>query len=157
MVSDNDIIQAIGENAEKGFRLFLATYKEPIYWHVRRLVVSHDDAEDATQETFVRIFRNFTQHSQSQSFKAWVYRIATNEALRMLGKQKKGSVLSLEDSTYEMLSAKTDEHFDDSDTIVALLQKAILFLPTKQQLVFNMRYYDDICPTTKSLPFSILR
>ena len=76
--NDKDIILAMREDAEKGFRLLMATYKEPLYWHIRRLVVSHDDAQDAAQETLIRIFRSFGQYSEENSLRAWLFRIATN-------------------------------------------------------------------------------
>lgn len=99
MASDKEIIMAMRENQERGFRLLMASYKEPVYWHIRRLVVSHDDAQDAAQESFVHIFRNFGQYSEENSFKAWIFRIATNEALRLLGRQKNATMLSLDDVT----------------------------------------------------------
>ena len=80
MVNDKEITSVMRQNAEKGFRLLMASYKEPVYWHIRRLVVSHADAQDAAQETFVRVFRNFQQYNEANSFKAWIFRIATNEA-----------------------------------------------------------------------------
>ena len=132
------------ENPERGFRLLMASYREPVYWHIRRLVVSHADAQDAAQETFVRVFRNFGQYSEENSFRAWIFRIATNEALRLLGRQKNATMLSLDDVTSDMLSQKADEHFDSSDTIAARMQQAILHLPAKQQLAFNLRYYDEL-------------
>ena len=144
MVSDKDIIKAVREEPERGFRLLMASYRELVYWHIRRLVVSHADAQDAAQETFVRIFRNFSQYSEENSFKAWIFRIATNEALRLLGRQKGSLMLSLDDVTVDMLSRKTDENYEDGDEIAARLQQAILHLPAKQQLAFNMRYYDDM-------------
>ena len=142
--NDKDIILAMREDAEKGFRLLMATYKEPLYWHIRRLVVSHDDAQDAAQEAFIRIFRSFGQYREENSLRAWVFRIATNEALRLLGRQKNATMLSLDDVTADMLSAKADAYHDSSDAIVARLQKAILHLPAKQQLAFNLRYYDEL-------------
>ena len=142
--NDKDIIYAMQDDAEKGFRLLMATYKEPLYWHIRRLVVSHDDAQDAAQETFIRIFRSFGQYSEENSLRAWLFRIATNEALRLLGRQKNATMLSLDDVTAGMLSAKADAYHDSSDAIVARLQKAILHLPAKQQLAFNLRYYDEL-------------
>ena len=110
----------------------MASYKEPVYWHIRRLVVSHADAQDVAQETFVRIFRNFQQYNEANSFKAWIFRIATNEALRLLGRQKGDMMLSLDEVTADMLGTKTDAHFDSSDVITMKLQQAILHLPAKQ-------------------------
>ena len=127
MTDDNQIIPAIRENAERGFRLLMAEYKEPVYWHIRRLVVSHADAQDATQETFVRIFR-----------------IATNEALRLLGRNQGKTTLSLDETAPALLTIKADNYMDYSDVEAVKLQKAILALPAKQQLAFNLRYYDDL-------------
>lgn len=102
-LNDLDIVSALKENAEKGFRLLMAKYKEAIYWHIRRLVVSHDDAQDAAQETFVRVFRSFRQFKGECSFSAWVYRIATNEALRML-ERRRGERFSLDDPKPEYVT-----------------------------------------------------
>ena len=142
--NDKNIIYAMREDAEKGFRLLMMSYKEPLYWHIRRLVVSHDDAQDTAQEAFLRIFRNFRQYNEENSFRAWIFRIATNEALRLLGRQKNATKLSLDDVTADMLIAKADAYHDSSDAIAARLQKAILHLPAKQQLAFNLRYYDEL-------------
>lgn len=144
MADDKGIIVAIRENPERRFRLLMASYKEPVYWHIRRLVVSHADAQDAAQEAFVRILRNFQQYNEANSFKAWIFRIATNEALRLLGKLKNSTMLSLDEVTADMLGTKADEYFDSSDAITMKLQQAILHLPAKQQLAFNLRYYDEM-------------
>lgn len=144
MTGDKEIIKAILENPEQGFRLLMASYREPLYWHIRRLVVSHADAQDVVQEAFVRVFRNFSQYSGEKSFRAWVFRIATNEALRLLGRMRNAVTLSLDDVTADMLSSKGDAYYDSSDAIAARLQKAILHLPAKQQLAFNLRYYDEL-------------
>ena len=144
MANDKEIIQAMRQDVEKGFRLLMANYKEPVYWHIRRLVVSHADAQDAAQEAFVRVFRNFSQYNEENSFKAWIFRIATNEALRLLGRQRGDMMLSLDEVTADMLGTKTDEYFDSSDAITMKLQQAILHLPAKQQLAFNLRYYDEM-------------
>ena len=144
MTDDNHIIPLIRENTEKGFRLLMAKYKEPVYWHIRRLVVSHADAQDATQDTFLRIFRSFSQYSGEGSFKAWIFRIATNEALRLLGRSQDKITLSLDDTPQVTLNMKADEYFDYGNAEAIKLQKAITALPAKQQLAFNLRYYDDL-------------
>lgn len=149
-LQDADIISALQEDAERGFKLLMAKYKQAVYWHIRRLVVSHDDAKDAAQETFIRVFRSFCQfrgaqgqHEDSRSLTAWIYRIATNEALRTL-QRRHDEQLSLEDVTTEASQLKADNYVDYSDLEAVKLQKAILSLPTKQQLAFNLRYYDDL-------------
>ena len=144
MTDDNHILPAIRENAEKGFRLLMAEYREPVYWHIRRLVVSHADAQDATQEAFIRIFRCIDQYNGEGTFRAWIFRIATNEALRLLGRNQGKTTLSLDDTVAATLTMKADDYFDYGDVEAVRLQKAITALPAKQQLAFNLRYYDDL-------------
>ena len=145
MAAPNDayILSALEADAENGFRLLMAKYREAVYWHVRRLVVSHDDAQDAAQEAFVRVFRSFRQFKGECSFCAWIYRIATNEALRMLERRRAGR-LSLDDPEAATGSLSADEYVDYGDLEAVKLQKAILSLPTRQQLAFNLRYYDEL-------------
>ena len=144
MTDDNQIIPLIRENTEKGFRLLMAKYKEPVYWHIRRLVVSHTDAQDATQDTFLRIFRSFSQYSGEGSFRAWIFRIATNEALRLLGRKQGKATLSLDEAPLVALTMVADSYFDFGNTEAIKLQKAITALPAKQQLAFNLHYYDEM-------------
>lgn len=141
--TDNDIIKIMATDSEQGFRMLMSKYSEPVYWHIRRLVVAHADAEDAAQETFVRVFRAFNNHDKGSSLAAWIYRIATNEALRLIERRKKTLLdIDIEDATTALPFA--DEYVDYSDLESVRLQKAILSLPTKQQLAFNMRYYDEM-------------
>lgn len=142
-LNDADILSALKKDAESGFRMLMARYKEAVYWHIRRLVVSHDDAQDAAQETFVRIFRSFRQFKGECSFSAWIYRIATNEALRIL-ERRHDDRLSIDDPETGASRLMADEYVDYSDLEAVKLQKAILSLPTKQQLAFNLRYYDEL-------------
>ena len=108
-ITDTDIVSALQEDTEKGFRLLMQKYKYAVYWHIRRLVVSHDDAQDASQEAFIRMFRSFDkfkgkealrQKQEASSLGAWIYRIATNEALRILQRRREGQ-LSLETTAAE--------------------------------------------------------
>lgn len=147
MTDDKDIIEAVHKNPEQGLKILMSTYGKPLYWHIRRLVVSHDDAEDATQETFIRIHQSFAQYNGKGSFRAWIFRIASNEALRLIGRRKGRDTVSLDEQTDSALFLKSDEWLDNSDGLAAKLQKAILSLPAKQQLTFNMRYYDDMSYT----------
>lgn len=121
----------------------MANYKEPVYWHIRRLVVNHADAQDTAQETFLRIFRSFSQYNDG-SFKAWIFRIATNEALRLIAKNQGKTMMSIDETPMATLTIKADDYIDYSDVEAVRLQKAILTLPTKQQLAFNMHYYDNM-------------
>ena len=137
--NDKDIIYAMREDAERGFRLLMKSYKEPIYWHIRRLVVSHDDAQDAAQEAFIRIFRSFGQYNEQNSLRAWIFRIATNEALRLIDRRREDPI-----SIDKVLDTEVDSYVNYDDLETVRLQKAILSLPPKQQLAFNLRYYDEM-------------
>ena len=140
---ENLLISIMKQDIERGARLLMSKYKEPIYWHIRRLVVSHDDAQDAAQETFVRIFRSFRQFKGDCSFKTWIYQIATHEALRLVERQRKEQI-SIDDPDSGSKELMAEEYVDYSDLEAVKLQKAILSLPAKQQLAFNLRYYDEM-------------
>ena len=142
-INDNVIIDTLKESPERGFRMLMMKYQEPLYWHIRRLVVSHDDAQDAAQETFVRIYRSFDQYRGDCSFRSWIYRIATNEALRIISKRRQ-EVVSLESAATGVNLIQGDNYIDFDDKVAVKLQKAILSLPPKQQLAFNLRYYDEL-------------
>lgn len=142
-INDNGIIDTLKESPERGFRMLMMKYQEPLYWHIRRLVVSHDDAQDAAQETFMRIYRSFDQYRGDCSFRSWIYRIATNEALRIISKRRQ-EVVSLESAATGVQFIAGDNYIDYDDKVAVKLQKAILTLPPKQQLAFNLRYYDEL-------------
>ena len=120
-------------------------YQEMLYWHIRRLVVSHEDAEDALQETFIRAYRSMDKFKGESKIATWLFRIATNEALRIIERRRQPT-LSLDDTAgiTQIAAPKADAGIDYGDRAALLLQKAILTLPTKQQLAFNMRYYDEM-------------
>lgn len=140
---DKDIFSLIARDANAGFRQLLSKYQEPVYWHVRRFVVSHDDAQDATQETFVRVFRSLNQYRGECSLRSWIYRIATNEALRAISNRRQDTVSLESDSTgVELMAA--DQEVDYDNVMAVKFQRAILKLPPKQQLAFNLRYYDEM-------------
>ena len=122
-VNDKEIFLAIRKHPEQGFRKLMAAYMQPVYWHIRRMVSVHADAEDATQEAFVRIYRSIGQHSETGSLRAWIFRIATNEALRLLGRRAGRTTLSLDDASAEVLALKQDEWFDSSDKLSARRSK----------------------------------
>ena len=121
-------------------------YHRPLYWHIRRMVVSHDDAQDVLQETYIQIHTHLDELRKADSERAWVYRIATNEALQWL--RSRHEFLSLEDDDasplINTLMADTYTYTDTGDALVLLMQEAILTLPTMQRTVFNLRYYDEM-------------
>ena len=142
-INDNGIVETLKQSPENGFRMLMAKYQEPVYWHIRRLVVSHDDAQDASQETFVRIYRSQGNYRGDCSLRSWIYRIATNEALRLIGKRKQ-EVVSIDSQQTGVNLVMADNYIDYDDKVAVKLQKAILSLPSKQQLAFNLRYYDEL-------------
>lgn len=143
MIDDAEIIKAVRKDPENGFRMLMKDRWESVYWHIRRLVIHHADAEDATQETFIRILRSFHKFKGDSTLRVWIYRIATNEALRLIGKRRNDTV-SLDDEISEARQITDEEYVDYSDLEAVRLQNAILSLPTKQQLTFNLRYYDEL-------------
>ena len=142
-IDDNDIYTSMRRNPESGIRMVMRKYGEPVYWHARRLLVSHDDAQDAVQETFIKVFRSFHSLKEAKALRSWIYRIATNEALRTIERNKTPRLLteSIDDSATDIAAA---DYTDYTDLEAVKLQKAILSLPPKQQAVFNMRYYDEM-------------
>ena len=135
---DDEIISLMLQpnSSEKGLRAMMDTYQSRLYWHIRRLIVQHDLAQDVLQDTFIKAYNNFGQFKQDSKLYTWLYRIATNEALQQLAKLKKMQKTD-EDAEYYMqnLVAQNAEH--DAEEIQVLLQKAIQTLPEKQKLVFN--------------------
>jgi RNA polymerase sigma-70 factor, ECF subfamily len=141
-LTDIDIVALAKEHLEDGFRMLVARYMKPIYWHIRRLVVNHEDAEDVTQETFIRIYRSIAQFKGGSKLSTWIYRIATNEALRFLGKQR--DTLHIDEDEQDFFELKADEYVDYANIAGVRFQRAVLSLPTKQQLTFNLRYHDGL-------------
>ncbi len=125
-----------------GIRLLMDKYKAAVYWHIRRLVVSHDDAQDAAQEAFVRAYRSFDQLKDGNTLRGWLFRIATNEALRII--ERRRATLSLDDDESRSEQILAGEYVDYTDLEGVKLQRAILSLPEKQQIAFNLRYYDEL-------------
>lgn len=142
-IDDNDIYTSMRRNPESGIRMVIQKYGEPVYWHARRLLVSHDDAQDAVQETFIKVYRSFHSLKEAKALRSWIYRIATNEALRFIERNKTPRLLteSIDDSATDIAAA---DYTDYTDLEAVKLQKAILSLPPKQQATFNMRYYDEM-------------
>lgn len=127
---------------QEGFRLLMQSFREPIYWHIRRLVVKHEDAEDVMQECFINIFRYIGNFKGDSSLKTWIYKIATNEALRHLTKRKLD--MDSYDERSRLVEVFESEENIDFRSAEAFLQKAILSLPERQRIVFNLRYYDQM-------------
>lgn len=128
---------------ERGFRLLMTQYRERLYWHIRRMVQVHDDADDVLQNTFIKVYRGIAQFEGKSKLYTWLYRIATNEALSHMQSQSRHVSASLDDNNLLANRLQADEWFD-ADAVQAKLQIAITQLPDKQKQVFNLRYYEDM-------------
>jgi RNA polymerase sigma factor (sigma-70 family) len=128
----------------QAFQKLMQDYQKPLYNHVRNIVLSHDDADDVLQNTFVKVFQNLKNFKGESKLFTWMYRIATNEALNFLNqKAKKIGISSVELQNKAIDNLKADVYFDGNE-IQIKLQKAITELPEKQQLVFKMKYFEDL-------------
>ena len=141
-----ELIAQLRDNAVEAFDRLIELYGDRLYWHIRRMVVQHEDAEDAMQETFTRAYLSIADFrgENESSLTAWLYRIATNSEIKVLQRRKKWVFSSLDSLRGDLLATFEHELDPSADEIVVRLQKAILALPTKQRLVFNMRYYDEL-------------
>jgi len=145
-LEDKDLLEKIKnpETTSYGFNLLVRAYQQRVYWHVRKMVIDHDDADDLTQEVFIKVHKAIGSFREDSQLFTWIYRIATNECLTFLNKKRRRFFLPLEDVGKE-LSAKVDTSDDISgEDIQKKLQKALLKLPDKQRLVFNMKYFDEL-------------
>jgi RNA polymerase sigma-70 factor (ECF subfamily) len=126
------------------FHELVKLYQEKLYWHVRKIVISHDDTDDVLQNTFIKVWKNIETFREESGLYTWLFRIATNDALTFLAQKKRRSIFSGSiENDYLIESLVSDDFFDGSE-IQLKLQKAILKLPEKQRLVFNMKYFDEM-------------
>ena len=143
---DAELLAQFKEPATKeaAFTAIIKKYQERLYWHVRRMVVTHDDANDVLQNVFIRVWNGLENFREDAQLYTWLYRIATNESLTFLENQKKRSAVSLSDvETGLSNKIKADKHFDPN-RLEWKLQLAIQQLPEKQRAVFTLRYYDEM-------------
>lgn len=143
-VSDDSIAGMLCDDSrvEQAVRLIMKKYGEPLYWHIRRMVVAHDDAQDVLQETMINVYKYRSSYSNEFPLSSWLYKIATNESLKLL-KSKSTGMVSVDDLGDSLKETVRDEAGPDADETLVLLQEAIALLPTKQKMVFNLRYYDE--------------
>lgn len=144
--SDSELLIQFRDPAtkESAFTAIVRKYQEKLYWHIRRMVVDHDDANDVLQNVFIRVWNGLENFREDAQLYTWLYRIATNECLSFLEQQKKRASVSFSD-VEESLSnkIKADKHFNP-DRLEWKLQLAIQQLPDKQRVVFTLRYYDEM-------------
>ena len=145
-LEDQEILSRFrkGEGQQYAFNLLVRKYQERVYWHVRKMVIDHEDADDLTQETFVKVWKNLGKFRGESGLYTWIYRIATNEVLTFLKKKKRRFFLPIHDVEGELANKLEVSASPSGDEVQLLLQKALLTLPEKQRLVFNMRYFDEM-------------
>ena len=132
------------ESQNKSFEILLSKYKEPIYWHIRKIVLDHDDAHDVLQNTFIKVFKAISGFKEQSKLYTWIYRIATNESLNFIkSKAKKHFKTSEEIMITQTNKLKEDPYFD-GDELQIKLQELINTLPVKQKLVFQMKYEQEM-------------
>lgn len=129
---------------DKAFTAIIKKYQEKLYWHIRRMVVAHDDANDVLQNMFIKVWKGLENFREDSQLYTWLYRIATNECLTFLEQQKRKSAVSFTDVEEGLSNKIKAESNFDANRLEWKLQLAIQQLPEKQRLVFNLRYYDEM-------------
>ncbi len=144
--SDDELLKQYftGNNPDYAFNLIVNKYQQQVYWHVRRLVISHEDANDVVQEVFIKAWKALKNFRGDSGLFTWIYRIATNEALSFLKKKKTRYFLPLIDVEKQLENTLESDIYFEGDAMEKTIQKAILSLPEKQRVVFTLRYYDEM-------------
>ena len=141
---DDNISELLKEDLNKGFRLLVEKYSSKLYWHIRRLVIIHEDADDALQNTFMNAWRSIDNFRSDSSLYTWLYSIATNEALTLINKRKRNAAVSIDDLESYFANSQEGSTWFDGDEAQIKLQNAVLQLPEKQRIVFNLKYYNEM-------------
>ncbi len=145
-LKDQEIVEKFKQPESKNyaFNVLVRTYQERIYWHIRKMVIDHEDANDLTQEVFVKVWKNLHKFQGKSQLYTWIYKIATNECLNFLTKKRKKFFVPIVDIKSELLNKLESSEHVSGDEVQLKLQKALLTLPDKQRLVFNMKYFDEM-------------
>jgi RNA polymerase sigma factor (sigma-70 family) len=141
---DDNISELLKEDLNKGFRFLVEKYSSKLYWHIRRLVIIHEDADDALQNTFMNAWRSIENFRGDSSYYTWLYSIATNEALTLINKRKRNDSVAMVDLESYFANSQEGSTWFDGDDAQMKLQNAIIQLPEKQRIVFNLKYYDEM-------------
>jgi RNA polymerase sigma-70 factor (ECF subfamily) len=141
---DCDIFELLKSDVDKGFRIIVERYSSKLYWHIRRMVILHEDANDALQNTFMNAWKNLNNFRNQSSMYTWLYAIATNESLTIINKRTKNAAVSMDDLGSYFSNSLEGSTWFDGDEAQIKLQNAILRLPEKQRIVFNLKYFDDM-------------
>jgi len=143
---DRELIADLKQEHKKdfAFQRLVKKYQERLYWHIRRIVLNHDDADDVLQNTYVKVWKSIDKFREESGLYTWLYRIATNESITFLNSQKRRKIIQFNDvSEYLMNNLMSDPYFE-GDKIQLKLQEAIIKLPEKQRIVFNLKYFEEM-------------
>ena len=146
MKQQNQFIKSLlsPETQEVAFKKLLADYKERLYWHIRKIVINHEDADDVLQNTFIKVFENVSKFKGNSNIYTWMYKIATHESLNLLSKKSRKLGISNEEWIEKQADQLESDVYFEGDAMQLKLQKAIATLPEKQRLVFNMKYFEEM-------------
>jgi RNA polymerase sigma-70 factor (ECF subfamily) len=144
--SDKELLDMyrVSDTQNYAFNLIVRKYQERIYWHIRKIVISQDDADDVVQNTFLKVWGGLGNFREDSQLFTWLYRIATNEALTFLKRKRTKFLLPIIDVEQHLANTIESDPYFDGNELQAKLQKAIIKLPVKQRLVFNMKYFDEM-------------
>jgi RNA polymerase sigma factor (sigma-70 family) len=145
-MEDKELLEKFKEENSRhyAFNLLVKKYQQRVYWHIRKMVIDHDDADDLTQDCFIKVWHHLENFRSDSQLYTWIYKIATNECLNFLNKKRKRFFLPINDVEKELEQKLSSSDMIQGDEIQMKLQKALLKLPEKQRLVFNMKYFDDL-------------
>lgn len=146
MQDEKEFIESLlnPKTQNQAFQKLLLTYQKPLYFHIRNIVLDHDDTDDVLQNTFIKIFQNLKNFKGDSKLYSWMYRIATNESLTFIKQKAKKNKVSTEELNTKIIDNLAADVYFEGDEIQIKLQKAIALLPTKQQLVFKMKYFEEL-------------
>lgn len=144
--TDKELLDLFSDESKRhyAFNLIVHKYQQKTYYHIRRMVIDHDDADDVTQNTFIKVWNGLEKFREDSQLYTWIYRIATNEALTFLKQKKTRFFIPFADVEHELSNSLISGKDINADHLEMKLQQAILKLPAQQRAVFNMRYYDEI-------------
>lgn len=144
--TDQELLASFKEatTKERAFTGIIKKYQEKLYWHIRRIVIDHDDTDDVLQNMFIKVWKGLDNFREDSQLYTWLYRIATNEALTFINNRKKRSITSLSNEETGLSNTLRSEAHFDASKVEWKLQLAIQSLPEKQRVVFNLRYYDEM-------------
>lgn len=145
-LDDNELVRLFkdAQQREKAFTSIVKKYQEKIYWQVRRIVITHQDADDVMQNVFIKAWNGLNNFREDAKLYTWIYRIAVNESLTYLEQQKRRSSVSFDDVSESLENKMQSEKGFDENKTIWKLQLAVQQLPEKQRIVFNLRYFDEM-------------